>query len=188
MALTNDVQLAQRMALLRTHGITREPAEFTAQLAPPWHYEQHMLGFNYRMTDIQAALGVSQLMRIDGYIARRNALASRYHTALRDSPLQLPTVLPGNVSAYHLYVVQLQGEVDAARHQRVFERLRARGIGVNVHYMPVHLQPYYRALGFKPGQFPVSESHGQRAITLPLHAALTDSQQDSVVAAVRECT
>jgi UDP-4-amino-4,6-dideoxy-N-acetyl-beta-L-altrosamine transaminase len=199
LALTNDGELAERMKMLRSHGITRDPArlsvsERTPENAPAserhyasWYYEQRMLGFNYRMTDIQAALGTSQLERLSEYVERRNALARRYDEALRAMPLRLPTVLAENVSAFHLYVVRLaNGALARESHRQVFDKLRQRGIGVNLHYMPVHLQPYYRALGFSPGQYPEAEAHGKTAITLPLYAALTEQQQDEVVSALMD--
>ena len=150
-----------------------------------WYYEQQMLGFNYRMTDIHAALGLSQLIRLDAYIERRNALAARYHIALQGLPLQLPNVQPENRSAYHLYVVRLQKGVSEDGHRRVFDKLRELGIGVNLHYIPVHLQPYYLNLGFSLGQFPEAEAHGCTAITLPLFAQLSESMQEQVVQCVR---
>jgi UDP-4-amino-4,6-dideoxy-N-acetyl-beta-L-altrosamine transaminase len=185
LALTNDETLAKRMAMFRTHGITREAEIFTQESPGPWYYEQQLLGFNYRMTDVQAALGLSQLERLKGYVERRNVLARRYDAALKGLPLQLPRVLPGNVSAFHIYVVRLERPAAAARHREVFEELRRLGIGVNLHYIPVHLQPYYRELGFAPGQFPESEWHGESAITLPLYPSMTDREQDEVVSALR---
>jgi len=186
MAVTNDGELAERMSMLRSHGITRDPGRFVHPTPGPWHYEQQLLGFNYRMTDIQAELGMSQLARLDGYIERRNALARRYDQALKDLPLQLPTVQPENRSAFHLYMVRLNHSVTAKTHREVFDELRQRGIGVNLHYIPVHLQPYYRELGFTQGQYPEAETHGESAITLPLYSALTDQQQDQVVLALKE--
>jgi len=190
MALTNDSELAERMGTLRLHGIVREPRLLVS--APPdqptpsqWYYEQQMLGYNYRMTDIHAALGKSQLTRLDQYVDRRNAIAVRYDELLEGFSLSLPVILPENRSAFHLYVVRLQG-ASPAKHQRIFEALRARGIGVNVHYLPVHLQPYYRAFGFQEGQFPVAEKHAVSAMSLPLFASLTDGQQDKVVNDLRE--
>ena len=188
MALTNDETVADRMALLRTHGVTRDPRAFAnpdARLDPPaWYYEQQVLGFNYRMTDINAALGASQLERLEDYVQRRNTLARRYDEALRDLPLQLPTVLPENRSSFHLYVVRLHNGTPKSRRQ-VFDELRARGIGVNVHYAPVHLQPYYRQLGFREGQYPEAEAYGREAITLPLYAAMSASMQEQVVTSLR---
>jgi len=197
MAVTNDPELAERMAMLRSHGVTRDPARFvesrtttvssstSVRGAPPWYYEQQMLGFNYRMTDIQAALGLSQLDRLQAYVDRRNLLARSYEAALRDSGLQLPYVCPGIISAYHLYVVRLKPEACGREHREVFDELRQRGIGVNLHYMPVHLQPYYRELGFREGQLPEAEAHGREAITLPLYPGLTDEMQEEVVNCVR---
>lgn len=197
MALTNDAGLAERMAMLRTHGITRDhkrmrgsapsdasdPAD---QTPPAWYYEQQILGFNYRMTDLHAALGHSQLARTDQYIERRNALARRYDSLLQGLSLRLPTVEPGNLSAFHLYVVRLQREATRKTHRQVFDEMRRRGIAVNLHYSPVHLQPYYRDLGFASGLCPEAEAHGREAITLPLFPALSDRDQDAVVAALRE--
>lgn len=184
-ALTNDPLLAERMTMLRTHGITRDPARFLERDPAPWHYEQQMLGFNYRMTDIHATLGFSQLARLPGYVERRNALAARYDSAFRDFPLQLPTIQRGNRSAFHLYVVRLMPGSTGRSHREVFAGLRRRGIGVNLHYTPVHLQPYYRQLGFRPGQYPQAEAYAETALTLPLYPTLSESQQDSVVAALR---
>jgi UDP-4-amino-4,6-dideoxy-N-acetyl-beta-L-altrosamine transaminase len=190
MALTNDAELAEKMALLRSHGITRDAQRFVNEgeasnrsNPAPWYYEQQLLGLNYRLTDVHAALGASQVQRLEQYVERRNQLAHRYDEAFAGMPLQLPTVLAGNRSAFHLYVVRLKR--GAAAHRQAFDALRARGIGVNLHYIPVHLQPYYRGLGFAEGQFPEAEAHGQEAITLPLYAAMTDSMQDEVIAAVR---
>ncbi len=186
MALTNEDTLAERMAMLRSHGITREDRRFVKPPSGPWYYEQQMLGYNYRMTDIQAALGRSQLGRLDEFIERRNALARRYDRALEGLPLQLPTVQTGNRSAFHLYVVRLRRDGTAKTQRQVFDGLRQRGIGVNLHFLPVHLQPYFRELGFAPGQFPESEAYGETAITLPLYASLTEHEQDQVVSALRK--
>jgi dTDP-4-amino-4,6-dideoxygalactose transaminase len=188
MALTNDTELAERMSMLRSHGITRDPARLRGSnhavaYVPPtlWYYEQQILGYNYRLTDIQAVLGTSQLERLDDFVDRRNVLARRYEQALQGLPLQLPTVQPGNRSSFHLYVVRLQPDIASKAHRQIFDELRQQGIGVNVHYMPVHLQPYYRDLGFRQGQYPEAEAHGESAITLPLYPALTDQEQDRVV-------
>lgn len=189
MALTNDDLLAERMALYRSHGITRDARRFRDAAvrhdAPHWYYEQQVLGFNYRMTDIHAALGESQLQRLDAYVERRNVLARRFDRALGDLPLRLPSVEPGNRSAFHLYVVRLLAAAVSKRRQ-IYDELRARGIGVNLHYLPVHLQPYYRDLGFVPGQFPESESYAREAMTIPLFAAMSDAVQDEVIRTVRE--
>jgi len=186
LALTNDAELAERMRMLRTHGITRDPARLTlaAAPAPAWHYEQQLLGFNYRMTDIHAALGLSQLMRLEAYVERRNFLARRYDELLNDLPLRKPGIRPGNRSAFHLYVVRLK-DTRAEAHRRVFDELRRQGIGVNLHYLPVHLQPYYRALGFREGLCPEAEAYGASALSLPLFPIMTERQQDAVVSALR---
>jgi UDP-4-amino-4,6-dideoxy-N-acetyl-beta-L-altrosamine transaminase len=189
MALTNQDELAEVMTMLRSHGITRNAAKFVHSHEPvpaPWYYEQTMLGFNYRMTDIQAALGASQVERIVDYIERRNSRARRYDLALRELPLQLPTVQSENRSAFHLYVVRLRGSATSRTHRQVFEELRQRGVGVNLHYIPVHLQPNYRELGFVEGQYPESEAHGKSALTLPMFPVLTDQEQDEVISSLRE--
>lgn len=181
MALTNDRALAQSMALYRSHGVTREPAMFEQEPAGGWYYEQQQLGFNYRLTDIQAALGTSQLDRLDDFVERRRALAGRYDRAFADAPLTRPWQHPDGGSSWHLYVVR----VEAGRRRAIYDRLRAAGIGVNVHYMPVHLQPYYRRLGFDEGLFPEAERYASEAITLPLYPGLSNEQQDRVIDAVR---
>lgn len=186
MALTQDANLAQRMQLLRSHGITRAPEAFVQAVQGAWHYEQQVLGFNYRLTDVQAALGISQLQRLSTYIRRRQSLVDRYDTLLHDVPVDRPVVLQDCQSAWHLYVVRLRGADAEAQRARVFGVLRDQGIGVNVHYMPVHLQPYYRAMGFQPGHCPMAERHGATAITLPLHARLSNEEQDQVVRTLKD--
>jgi len=188
MALTNDPAIAERMVRARSHGITRDASRFVGDFGTQgpasWHYEQQTLGYNFRLTDIHAALGTSQLHRLEAYVARRNALARRYDAALKGLPLRLPTVNPENRSAFHLYVVRLEGTTRTQRE--VGDSLRTKGIGVNLHYAPVHLQPYYRALGFAPGQFPEAEAYGRSALTLPLYPTLTETEQDGVVSAVTQ--
>lgn len=184
-ALTNDDALAARLALLRNHGMTRDAALMRGEPDGPWYYEQIDLGFNYRMTDVHAALGTSQLARLDAYVARREALARRYDAALAGLPLALPWRHPDVRSAWHLYVVRVQG--GAVRRRAVFDALRAQDIGVNVHYIPVHMQPYYRQ---RPGgadvSCPEAERYYAEALSLPLYPALDEAQQDHVVAALRE--
>lgn len=182
MAVTSNEVLAAHMARLRSHGITRDPAEMVNEVDGPWYYEQIELGFNYRMTDLQAALGLSQLQRLQPYVSRRHELAARYDRKLADLPVSLPVRNSSNFSGLHLYEIVLR---EAERRPEVFRRLREAGIGVNVHYIPVHLQPHYRAMGFKPGDFPVAEAYYAGAISLPLFATLTDEQQDVVVEALR---
>lgn len=177
MLVTNDAELARRAARLRTHGVTRETAELETPDAPAWWYEQQALGCNYRLTDIQAALGVAQLARLDAFLARRHALADRYDALLDGFACRPLARVAGAVSAWHLYVVR----VPAPARRAVFDAMRAAGVGVNVHYIPVHLQPYYRRLGFAPGDFPAAEAYYEEALTLPLHPTLTDGEQDHVV-------
>ncbi len=189
MVLCNDDTVADRLFMLRTHGITRDPSKFTgfndntedSVTFAPWYHEQQLLGFNYRMTDIQAALGLTQLERLDSYVECRNNLANHYSTALNELPIQLPTILKENCSSFHLYVIRLKLNDITKTHRQIFDELRQHGIGVNLHYMPVHLQPYYRERGFIPGQFPEAERHGKEAITLPLYPTLTEQDQDLVI-------
>ena len=182
MLLTNDNELAQRFRLLRTHGITRDEEQMAGKSEGPWYYEQITLGYNYRMTDIQAALGSSQLRRLDEFLARRRELVRRYDVALRGWPLATPVEDSAGRSAWHLYVIQLDLQALGTTRRFVFERMRAAGILVNVHYIPLHLQSYFRALGFKNAGFPASERYYERAISLPLYFELTDSDQDRVCA------
>jgi UDP-4-amino-4,6-dideoxy-N-acetyl-beta-L-altrosamine transaminase len=185
LVVTNNAELARRMELYRSHGITRDPAQFVEQPTGPWYYEQQSLGFNYRMTDIQAALGTSQLTRVDAYVARRNALAAKYDESLRDVALALPHVAEGNLSSFHLYAVRLRAGARKVSQRQVVEALRSAGVGANLHYMPVHLQPYYRELGFKRGQFPEAEAYGREAFTLPLYPLMTDDDQQRVITVLR---
>lgn len=186
MLLTNSAELQQRLCRLRSHGISRDPALMSEPSHGPWYYQQLELGFNYRITDIQAALGLSQLSKLDGFLQRRRQLAARYDLLLQELPLCLPGRQAGVESAWHLYVVRLQLARIKRSRREVFDALRTAGIGVNVHYFPVHLQPYYRELGFCPGDFPAAEAYYSEALTLPLHAGMLDSEQDQVIAALRE--
>jgi UDP-4-amino-4,6-dideoxy-N-acetyl-beta-L-altrosamine transaminase len=181
MVMTNRPDLAERLRRLRSHGMTRDPLQMDEPSHGPWYYQQVELGFNYRMTDIQAALGLSQLNKLDAFIARRRALADRYQRALAGLPLTLPGAQAEAGSAWHLYVVRLQTESLTLSHREVFEALRAAGIGVNLHYIPVHLQPYYRELGFKSGDFPEAERYYAQAISLPIFPAMSEAQQDYVI-------
>jgi dTDP-4-amino-4,6-dideoxygalactose transaminase len=186
MVLTNDDELATRLGLLRSHGITRDPALMTQSMDGPWFYQQVALGFNYRMTDIQAALGASQMTRLEGYVKRRHQIAQRYNELLVDLPVTLPWQDPESHSAYHLYVVRLQLEHIDRSHRQVFEALRAQDIMVNLHYIPVHNQPYYQNMGFKPGDFPEAEQYYSEAISIPMHVNLTDEEQVFVVGSLRK--
>lgn len=182
MALTNDPELAAKMERLRSHGITRDAELMTHDPDGPWYYQQIELGWNYRMTEMQAALGLSQQTRLAEFVDRRNALAERYDSLLADLPLDRPGRLEGARSAFHLYVIRLH---DETRHRAIFEALRADGIGVNLHYIPIHLQPYYRDLGFSDGDFPAAEAYYKRAISIPLYYGLSEADQDRVVASLR---
>jgi dTDP-4-amino-4,6-dideoxygalactose transaminase len=184
LALTRHANLARRMQLARSHGMTREADEMDHAPDGPWYYQQVMLGFNYRMTELQAALGLNQLRSIEDFIARRQEVRARYDKELAGLPLVLPPPDEDGRSSLHLYPVQLPVGQEH-RRKTVFEGLRRRGIGVNVLYIPIHTQPYYRALGFKAGDFPVAESYYARAISLPMHAGLTDGEVGRVIEAVR---
>lgn len=180
MVATNDAALAQRVRSLRSHGITRDEGEFEFASHGAWYYEQHSLGLNVRMTELQAALGLSQLGRLDYMQARREALADRYDSLLARLPLRLPPRQDDRRSAWHLYAVEIEGQRDAA-----FAALREAGIGANVHYIPIHTQPFYRRLGFASGDFPAAERYYARTLSLPLFPALTHAQQDRVVDVLR---
>lgn len=186
MALTNSDELAAKMVLLRSHGITRDPEQMTHAPDGPWYYQQIDLGFNYRMTELQAALGVSQMQRLDEYVARRHELAQRYDQLLDDLPVTTPWQQPDAYSGLHLYVIRLQLEKITKTHREVFEALREQGIGVNLHYIPVHLHPYYQRMGFKIGAYPQAEKYYAEAISLPMYQTLNHIQQDQVVATVRK--
>ena len=186
MTLTTNIELARRMALLRNHGITRNASEMTRHPDGPWYYQQVELGFNYRLTDIQAALGLSQLSRLDEFVALRRKRADRYNEALRDLPLIRPWQHPDSYSSFHLYLVRLKLDAIHINHYEVFTALRSAGIGVNLHYIPIYRQPYYERLGFDPDDFPESERYYAEAISLPLYPGLTEDQQEQVVTALRK--
>jgi UDP-4-amino-4,6-dideoxy-N-acetyl-beta-L-altrosamine transaminase len=181
MALTNDDALAQRMGLLRSHGVTRDPALMTHEADGPWYYQQIDLGYNYRMTELQAALGLSQLKRLDGYVARRNALAERYDKKLADLHVVTPWQHPDSVSGRHLYVIRLKLDEIDVTHRQVFEALREQGVGVNLHYIPIHTQPYYQKLGFQKGKLPEAERYYASSISIPLYPGMTLHEQDYIV-------
>lgn len=186
-AMTNDPALAERMRLFRSHGVTRDERLMTRPADGPWYYQQIELGYNYRMTDLQAALGVSQMNRVDDYVARRHAIADRYDALLSGLPVKPPLRRADGRSALHLYVIRLAAETLAAPgHRAVFEGLRARGVGVNLHYIPVHTQPYYEARGFAPGDFPEAEAYYAAAISLPMFPTLGEADQVRVVDALKE--
>jgi UDP-4-amino-4,6-dideoxy-N-acetyl-beta-L-altrosamine transaminase len=180
--LTNQSQLYQKLQLFAKHGVTKDPSQYQGESHGPWYYQQLELGYNYRLSDLHAALGLSQLSKLDVFIQKRSRLAKVYDNALADLPLKLPVEEPQFKSAWHLYMVEL------IQHDRqhVYQQLHDKGVGVNVHYIPIHLQPYYQQLGFKQGDFPVSEHFYQNALTLPLFPSLTDIEQAKVIAVLHE--
>ena len=185
-ALTNQKELADKMALLRSHGITRDPEMMTEASHGGWYYQQVDLGFNYRMTELQAALGVTQMQRLDEFVAARHVLSKRYNQMLSELPLVLPYQLENTYSGLHLFVIRLKLDEISLTHKQVFDALRENGLGVNLHYIPVHTQPYYQAMGFTEGEFPESERYYQEAISLPMFHGMTEEQQNTVVRVVTE--
>ena len=187
MAVSNDSDLAERMRLFRSHGITRDPSMMTHSPHGPWYYQQIVLGYNYRMTDLQAALGISQMQRLEEYIVRRRSIADRYSRELSDLPLSLPKQIEFSYSAYHLYVVRLDlAAISPLGHAEVFQALWDRGIFVNLHYIPVHTQPYYENMGFAWGDFPNAEAYYQSAISIPMFPTLTCEAQTKVISSLHE--
>ena len=185
MALTNDADLAKKMALLRSHGITRDPLQMTSDSEGPWFYQQIELGFNYRLTDLQAALGLSQMDRLQPYVAQRNQLANRYDELLSSMPVTTPSQSPDSYSSRHLYVIRIQLEKVKKSQREIFDTLRARGIEVNLHYIPIYKHPYYQRMGFNASDFPRSQQYYSEAVSLPMYATLSESQQDRVVAEIK---
>jgi UDP-4-amino-4,6-dideoxy-N-acetyl-beta-L-altrosamine transaminase len=185
MVLTRSEEMSERLIRLRSHGITRDERWLEEPAAGPWYYEQLELSYNFRMTDFQAALGCSQMERVDAFVARRRHLAARYFERLRDLPLILPEQSPDTASSWHLYVIRLRLDRISRTHRQVFEALRQAGLGVQLHYIPVHTQPYYRRLGFNWGDFPEAERYYGEAISLPLYYDLTESDQDRVLAILK---
>lgn len=180
-ALTNQPELAEKMALFRSHGITREPSLMEGESHGAWYYQQIELGYNYRMTELQAALGVTQMQRLEQFVSARHILARRYDELLKELPIITPYQLENTYSGLHLYVIRLQLDKISQTHREVFDALREQGIGVNLHYIPVHTQPYYQRMGFKQGDFPESEQYYQEAISLPMFHNMTFEQQNMVV-------
>lgn len=185
MVLTNNRELYENLKIYRSHGITRDPARMTHASDGPWYYQQLTLGYNYRMTDIQAALGASQMTRLDTFVARRRELAARYDELLRGLPLVTPHVMEGANPSWHIYVVRAAFSQIGKTKQQIFEEMREHGIVLNLHYIPVHRQPYYEKLGFRQGDFPESEKYYEEAFTLPLYYDLTNDEQDEIIRAFR---
>lgn len=186
MVLTNNENLYKKLTLYRSHCITRDPELMTKEADGPWYYQQIGLGFNYRMTDVQAALGYSQLTKVDKFVARRRQLAARYNELLKDLPVKLPYQNPETNSSWHLYLVRVDFSKVNKTKTQIFAEMKEKGICLNLHYIPVHTQPYYQKLGFKNGDFPVSEKYYEEVFTLPLYYSLTDEQQEYIVNALKE--
>ena len=186
MVLTNDRELYEKLMIYRSHGITRDPARMTHASDGAWYYQQIELGCNYRMTDIQAALGNSQMTRLDAFVARRRKLAARYDILLQELPLATPYVMEGAAPSWHIYVVRMVPDQVGKTKQQIFEEMKELGIVLNLHYIPVHCQPYYEKLGFRQGDFPASEKYYEEAFTLPLYYDLTNDEQDQVVEALKK--
>ena len=186
MVLTNDAALYEQLCLYRSHGITRDPKHMTKESDGDWYYQQVALGFNYRMTDIQAALGASQMDRLDAFVARRRFLAARYDALLRDLPLRTPFVLDGAQPSWHLYIVRIDFDRVHKTKQQIFADMREKGIALNLHYIPVHTQPYYEALGFHAEDCPAAVEYYREALTLPLYPSMTDAEQEMAARALRE--
>lgn len=179
-ALTNDADLAAKMALLRSHGITRDEASMSCNSDGTWYYQQLELGFNYRMADISAALGLSQLSRLSEFIERRNLIADRYDDLLSDLPIVLPSRDAGSLSSFHLYIIRVESNSFPISHKALFDKFRENGVGVNLHYIPIYKHPFYQKMGFNSDLYPASELYYQTAISLPIFPTLTDEEQCSV--------
>lgn len=182
MAMTNDEQLAKHMKLLRSHGITRDAEEMTLEPEGGWYYQQIDLGYNYRMTELQAALGLNQMQRLDDFVSKRHVIAKRYDEELADLPITLPWQHHDNYSAYHLYPICVRED----RRREIFDALRTAGVGVNVHYIPVHIQPYYQKMGFRGGDFPAAEDYYRETISIPMFHLLSNDQQEVVISVIKE--
>lgn len=186
MVLTNNFNFYQKLIQFRSHGITRNPELMTEESHGLWYYQQIELGYNYRMTELQAVLGLSQMNRLDEFVSRRQAIAEKYNRELQGLPIILPWQHPDVYSAYHLYVICLENDKITKTHKQIFEELRKAQIMVNLHYIPVHTQPYYQQFGFKWGDFPASEHYYSMAISIPMYSALTEAEQNYVISTLKE--
>jgi UDP-4-amino-4,6-dideoxy-N-acetyl-beta-L-altrosamine transaminase len=178
---TNDKKLADKMSLFRSHGITRDAEKMTEVAHGDWYYQQITLGYNYRMTELQGALGLSQLNRLDEFVAKRNKIADSYDHALKNLALTLPVQNNELKSSRHLYIIRLNTASLEMSHKDIYQSLKEKGIGVNLHYIPIHTQPYYQSLGFKWGDFPEAEKYYSQAISIPLYPQMTDQDIDKVI-------
>ena len=186
MILTNNVDVNHKAKLFRTSGITREKSYFDNKNLGPWYYEQLVLGYNYKMTDIQAALGMSQLKRLDAFVNERNEIAKSYNDELINLPIKLPFIMKENYSSFHLYVIRLEIDKIKITHKEVHQKLIEKGISVNLHYFPVHLHPFYQKLGFKNGMFPESEKYAEQAISIPIFPGLSNIDQEYIIKTLRK--
>ena len=187
MALTNDAFLAKRMQLLRSHGISSAVADMQPRPAAEiWNYQQIDLGFNYRMTDLQAALGLSQMTRLDSFVEKRHRIALHYNNELVGLPIQTPWQHPDNYSAYHLYPIRIKQNESGTTQRQVYDAMQVAGINVNLHYIPVYRQPYYEAMGFKVGYCPEAEQYYQEALSIPMYPTLTETEQAKVIRVLHE--
>ena len=186
MALTNRKDLFNKMKVLRSHGITKEIEKKKTNMRP-WLYEQISLGYNYRMNEIQAALGCEQLKRIDNFILRRHVLADRYNKKLSNLPINLPAKIPDTYSSFHLYVISLSENLKKSMRLKIFKKMRKKGIEVNFHYIPVHMHPYYKNLGFKKGDYPVAENYYERAMSIPIFPSLSKENQNYIIECLNKC-
>ena len=187
MAVTNAATLAKRMRLLRSHGITSNAADMQQRPAKEiWNYQQIDLGFNYRMTDIQAALGLSQMLRLDSFVEKRHHIAQRYDNELAGLPIQTPWQHPDNYSAYHIYPIRIKQNESGTTQRQVYDAMQGAGINVNLHYIPVYRQPYYEGMGFKVGYCPEGEQYHQETLSIPMYPTLTETEQAKVIRVIRE--
>jgi dTDP-4-amino-4,6-dideoxygalactose transaminase len=180
-AVTNNEALAQKLALYRSHGITRDHNLMTEPTHGDWYYQQIALGYNYRMTDLQAALGITQMQRLHQFVAQRHEIARRYDILLEPLPVEIPFQLENTYSGLHLYAIRLRLKEIGISHKEVFDAMRSNGVGVNLHYIPVHIQPFYKSLGFKDGDFPEAEKYYAEALSLPVYPDLSENDQTKVV-------